>query len=294
MRFLVTGASGQLGGYLLRELAARKLETVAWSGSRRGSLFGVDLQPVELAHRNSVAAAFRQARPDIVIHAGALARVADCFRDPEHARLVNAQGSASIAEAAAEARARLLHTSTDLVFNGEQGNYREGDAPTPLSVYGRTKADAERAVQAAPRSLVVRVSLLFGPSVVGRPTFLDEQVSSARTGKPITLFKDEWRTPLSLKTAASALVTLAQSEEAGILHLGGPERISRLEMGERLATFLGVAPSFIRPVRRDEAASEEPRPRDTSLNSTRWRSLFPTQPWPSWEAALGEFLDLSH
>ncbi len=293
MRILVTGASGQLGGYLLRELAARNVDTVAWSGSRRGSLFGADLRAVDLADRDTVAAAFRQARPDVVIRGGALARVADCFRDPERARLVNTQGSASIAELAAEAGVRLLHVSTDLVFDGERGNYREDDAPTPRSVYGRTKADAERAVRSAPRGLVVRVSLLFGPSVVGRPTFFDEQVTAARNGKPIALFMDEWRTPLSLKTAVSALVALAQSKEAGILHLGGPERMSRLEMGKRLAAFLGVSASFIRAVRRNGAPSEEHRPRDTSLVSSRWRALYPDHPWPSWEAALAEFFDSS-
>jgi len=293
MRVLVTGASGQLGGYLLRELAARNVETVAWSGSRRGSLFGADLRPVDLADRNAVAAAFRQARPDVVIHAGALARVADCFREPERARLVNSQGSAWITELAAETEVRLLHISTDLIFDGERGNYREDDAPAPLSVYGRTKADAETAVRSAPRTLVVRMSLLFGTSVVGRPTFFDEQVTAARNGKPIALFADEWRTPLSLKTAASALVALAQSKEAGILHLGGPERMSRLEMGERLAAFLGVCPSFIRAVRRGEAPSEEARPRDTSLDSSGWRALYPDHPWPSWEAALAEFFDSS-
>jgi len=293
MRVLVTGASGQLGGYLLRELAAHNVETVAWSGSRQGSVFGAVLRPVDLADCNAAAAGFRQARPDVVIHAGALARVADCFRDPERARLVNTQGSALIAELSREAGARLVHISTDLVFDGERGNYREDDAPAPLSVYGRTKTDAEHAVLSVSRGLVVRVSLLFGPSVVGRPTFFDEQVAAARNGRPIALFADEWRAPLSLKTAASALVTLAQSKEAGILHLGGPERLSRLEMGERLAAFLGVGPSFIRAVRRGEAPSEEARPRDTSLDSSRWRALYPDHPWPSWEAALAEFFDSS-
>jgi len=144
-------------------------------------------------------------------------------------------------------------------------------------------------VRSAPRGLVVRVSLLFGPSVVGRPTFFDDQVTAARTGKAVALFMDEWRTPLSLKSAASALVALAQSEEAGILHLGGPERMSRLEMGERLAAFLRVDPSFIRAVRREESPSEESRPRDTSLDSSHWRALYPDHPWPSWEAALAEF-----
>jgi dTDP-4-dehydrorhamnose reductase len=290
MRHLLTGASGQLGGYLLRELAARNLETVAWSGTRGGALFGVNLQPVDLTDHAKVAAAFREARPDVVIHAAARSRIVDCYRDPEHARLVNTRGSALLAELSAEAGARLLYVSTDLVFDGEKGDYREHDAPSPLSVYGRSKADAERAVLTMSRNLVVRVSLLFGPSVVGRLSFFDEQVTAGRNGKGVTLFMDDWRTPLSLKTAASALVELARSGETGILHLGGPEKMSRVDMGQRLAAFLGVDPSFIRAIRRDEAALEEPRPRDTSLDSSRWRAIFPNHPWPDYEQELCEFI----
>jgi dTDP-4-dehydrorhamnose reductase len=284
MRVIVTGASGQLGGYLLRELAGQAV--MAWSGSRTGELFGATLLPVDLVDRDSVVAAFRAARPDVVIHAGALANVSNCFRDPKRARNVNTFGTQLLAELAEEARCRLIYVSTDLVFDGKRGGYREEDTPSPISEYGRTKADGERAVLAIPRGLVVRVSLLFGPTVVGRPTFFDEQVERARNDKPISLFSDEWRTPLSLKVAARALVALASTDVTGILHLGGPERMSRLEMGQRLSEYLGVSAAWIRATRCEEASTEEPRPRDVSLDSSRWRNQFPQIPWPEWEDAL--------
>jgi dTDP-4-dehydrorhamnose reductase len=286
MRILVTGASGQLGVYLLRELRGRPDDVVAWSGTRAGELFGTPLRPVDLADRDGVAAAFRSARPDIVIHAAALSSVARCHREPEAARAVNAGGSECLAELAEAAGARLLLVSTDLVFDGERGWYTEGDAPSPLSVYGRTKALAEAAVQAHPRGVVARVSLLFGPTLVGRPSFFDEQVAALRERRPCTLFADEWRTPLSLFSAARALVALARSDYVGVLHLGGPERMSRLEMGQRLAGFLGEDPSSIVVTTRGAVAAPEPRPRDVSLDSSRWRGLFPHQDWPAWEEAL--------
>jgi dTDP-4-dehydrorhamnose reductase len=284
MRVLLTGASGQLGGYFLRELAGQPV--IAWSGSRTGELFGVTLQPVDLADRDSAVTAFRESRPDVVVHAAAMAKVSECLRDPERARLVNARGTELLAELADEARCRLIYVSTDLVSDGERGGYREEDAPSPVSVYGRTKVDGERAVLAMPRGLVARVSLLFGPSIIGRPTFFDEQVAGARNGKPIALLSDEWRTPLSLMTAARAFVSLVRSDVTGILHLGGPERMSRLEMGQRLAAFLGVSAAWIQAMRRDEAATEEPRPRDVSLDSSRWRRSFPQVLYPKWEYAL--------
>jgi dTDP-4-dehydrorhamnose reductase len=285
MRLLLTGASGQLGAYLLRQLRADGGEVVAWSGHDAGERFGTRLLPVDLADPDAVAAAFRAARPDVVLHAGAMARVAGCHRDPALARRVNTEATALLAELAAAAGGGLVFVSTDMVFDGERAPYREEDESAPLSVYGRTKADAEGAVRAA-GGLVVRVSLLYGPGLSGRPSFFDEQTAALRSGRPLTLFEDEWRTPLALPAAAQALVGLTRSGVTGTLHVGGPERLSRLEMGLRLAEALGVPPTAVMAGKRDAAPGAESRPRDLSLDSTRWRGLFPHAPWPGWAEVL--------
>ena len=260
----------------------------AWSGAPRSDLFGAPLRPVPLTDRAATAAAFRDARPDAVIHCAALSSVAGCHREPALAEAINVGGTRWLAELADEARTRLLYVSTDLVFDGERGGYVEEDAPAPLSVYGRTKARAEAAVRTCPRGLVVRVSLLFGPTLTGRPTFFDQQLLALRERRPCTLFADEWRTPLSLTTAAAALIALAESDCTGVLHVGGPERMSRLETGQRFAAFLGADASMIVAAGRGDVPAAGPRPRDTSLDSSRWRGLFPHQPWPAWEEALRE------
>jgi dTDP-4-dehydrorhamnose reductase len=290
MGILVTGASGHLGGYLLRELRRRGRSVVAWSGSRTGSLFDYPLRPVDLADPDAVATAFREARPEVVLHAGALASLADCHRDGERARSVNTLGSATLAELADEAAIRLVFVSTDLVFDGERGGYREEDAVSPLSTYGRTKAAAERAVLAHPGGAVVRVPLLFGPSLIGQPTFFDQQTAALREGRPIALFHDEWRTPLDFRTAAQSLAALAETAFVGVLHVGGPERMSRVEMGQRLAARLRRDPAAIVAVSRNRDPAAERRPRDTSLDCSRWRRLFPQQEWPGWNEALNQLL----
>jgi dTDP-4-dehydrorhamnose reductase len=187
---------------------------------------------------------------------------------------------------AARAGARLLLVSTDLVFDGEQGNYRETDGSRPLSVYGHTKLAAEKAVLAYPRNLVARISLLFGPTLVQRTSFFDEQVSALRERRPCKLFSDEWRTSLGLESAARALIALVHSDFQGTIHVGGPERLSRLEMGIRLARSLHRDPSVFVGVSRTSIGSREPRPRDLSLDSTLWKQLFPDEPWPAFENAL--------
>jgi dTDP-4-dehydrorhamnose reductase len=284
-RLLITGAGGQLGAYLLHRLQGTAGAT-AWTGSQGGDRFGFPLRCVDLADPGAVAAAFREAQPDRVIHAGAWAKVADCHRDPVLADRVNVAGTALLAELASAARARLVLVSTDLVFDGEHAPYREDDRPAPLSAYGRTKAAAEQAVREMPRGVVARLSLLYGPSLAGRPSFFDEQAAALRQGRAVTLFADEWRTPLDMGTAAEALTALAMSDITGILHIGGPQRLSRLEMGQQLERFLGVHGPNLIAVGRNDLPAAEPRPRDTSLDSSRWRRLFPSLPWPAWDEAL--------
>ncbi len=287
-RLLITGASGQLGAYLLRALQGRTPSVLAWSGSRQGQLFGFPLHCIDLSNPTEVRRRFREASPQVIIHAAAMARLGDCLNNPERAHAVNARAAGLLAEEAGRAEARLIHVSTDLVFDGEQAPYREEAQPLPLSLYGRTKAEAEQLVLAHPGTLVVRVSLLFGPSRNGQPSFFDQQMDALRGGQSVTLFADEWRTPLALTTAARALLELAGSSRTGILHLGGPERLSRLEMGQRLAAFLGLPKERITAALRPTTG--EPRPRDVALDSSRWRSLFPDQPWPRLEQALDEML----
>src|SRR5262245_63643141 len=128
-RFLVTGATGQLGAYLVRELRRRGHEVVAWSGTSTGNVQGVRADPVDLTQPDLVVSTFRQAPPTCVIHAAAMAAVADCARHPWQADTINRRGTALLAELAATARSRFVFVSTDLVFDGENPPYGEGDPP---------------------------------------------------------------------------------------------------------------------------------------------------------------------
>jgi dTDP-4-dehydrorhamnose reductase len=286
---LLTGASGRLGAYLLRQLQSSDIRVVPWSHSWTGALFGFPLQSVDLAQRDQVVRAFRQAQPRWIIHTAALSSVANCFRDPDLARAINRTSTELLAELAKDCGARLVLASTDLVFDGTKGNYGETDSPQPLSTYGWSKLGGEQVVLANPNAVVARLSLLYGPALVAeRPGYFDQQIAGLRSGHPINCFVDEWRTPLSYQTAAQALVVLTRSEFQGLIHIGGPERWSRWEMGLQLARRLGARTELVRAIQRTEAPVPEPRPEDNSLDSTLWRRHFPNHRWPAFVEALQE------
>ena len=289
MRILVTGASGNLGSYILRELQNIGLDVVAWSGTRTGKFFDTQLTPVDLADRDAVVVAFRESQPAVVLHAGALSTVAACYADPKLAETINVEATKLLTELATDANARLIYVSTDLVFDGEQGWYREKDDPAPTSIYGKTKFRAERAVARHPNHVIARISLLFGPTLIAKPSFFEKQMNALRDRVKLNLFNDEWRTPLSFLTVARGLVQVARSGFGGLLHMGGPERMNRWEAGQRLAQALGLDDKSLVPTQRSNAPSTEPRPRDVSLDSSLWRQHFPDSDWPAFEAALKQY-----
>jgi dTDP-4-dehydrorhamnose reductase len=205
-----------------------------------------------------------------MVNAAALSRVADCAADPVLAERVNAELAERVAQLAAARGIRLVHVSTDLVFGavaaGPAGLAE--DAPVaPLSVYGRTKAEGERRVLAVnPAALVVRLPLLFGDSRGRGLGASDALLAAVADGERPGLFVDEFRTPLDVGDAARAIVELADGKERGVLHVAGPERLSRYELGLAVLVARGFAKTeaerAVRAASRSEFGGPERRAGD--------------------------------
>jgi dTDP-4-dehydrorhamnose reductase len=184
-------------------------------------------------------------------------------QDGPEARDVNVTGSENVARAAAAVGARLLHLSTDVVFDGHKGSpYTEEDAPRPCTEYGRSKAEAERRVAAAcPEALIVRTSL-----IVGGPGHEPSKHELAALDPTLTFYEDELRSPVQVTDLARALLELAAQDVMGLLHVAGPDDVSRAALAELVAG---------RPVRR--ATAPPGRPLDCRLDSSVARALLRTR-----------------
>jgi dTDP-4-dehydrorhamnose reductase len=287
-RWLVTGAGGQLGSVLLGRLvgsgrAALGLASLGGPLPHRG-----ECRRADITDSDALAAVVREAKPAIIVHCAAVIDVNAAFHSPDLARRTNVEATARLTELAAEMGARLAFVSTDLVFDGTAAPYAEDAPPQPLSVYGRTKVEAEGLVAGYSRGVIVRPPLMYGVPAASRQTTFLRQLAAIREGTELRLFTDEFRTPMALVDAADAVIAAAGSEVTGTLHIAGPQRLSRLEMGLIAARAMGCADERIVAIEQRDVASPEPRPADVSLDCGMFTRVFGKPPGRSMSEAMHE------
>jgi dTDP-4-dehydrorhamnose reductase len=240
---------------------------------------------VELTDEEALARLLDAARPDAVVHAAAIGRANHCEERPDEAERVNARLPGTLARECHERGLRLVALSTDLVFAGDRSFLREDDATGPLGIYGRTKLAGEQAVlSACPAAAVVRVALILGRGHGPRATSTESVARALRGGQAVRLFTDEHRTPVDPESVADAVFRLLECPAAGRFHLGGPERISRHDLGLRVARWLGLPDGGIVAGRQADHAGPDLRAADVSLDSGRARRELGWEPRPIDEA----------
>ncbi len=257
----ITGAGGLIGSHLLQ---------CAPAYAPRWRVIGLTRAQLDLSDFKAVRRRFEQERPALILHCAALSRSVACEADPALARRLNVDLTAHLAELAGEIP--FVFFSTDLVFDGRQGHYRESDATAPLGVYAATKTEAERIVLKHPGHTVIRTSLNGGTSPTGDRAFNEEMRRAWQQGRTLRLFTDEFRCPIPARITARAVWELADLNRPGLYHLAGCERLSRWQIGQLIAQRWPTLRPQIEPGSlRDYQGA--PRAPDTSLDCTRLQSL---------------------
>lgn len=279
---LLTGASGFLGHHIARRLLADEHDVVGTFGAHAEHLpQHPRCQPVavDLTDEASIEKAFRVAWPEVVIHTAAITEIKACEVDPARAEAVNVAATRKLARLCAAFGARFMLLSTDQVFDGEEGGYREHSVARPIHGYGRSKLQAEEAARRNhPSPTILRICLAYGTSPTTDRSASEKVVNALRTGQRAGLFTDEIRSPVLAEDVASACVELMLERTLPLLHLGGPERVSRHDFGLAVARAYGLDETLVQPVSLAEANLLPPRPRDVSFDTRRIRSLLTRPP----------------
>jgi dTDP-4-dehydrorhamnose reductase len=211
------------------------------------------------------AALLEQAEADIVVHCAALSSRLECEGNPAYAQRVNRDAPARLAATCAERGTPFFFISTDLVFNGSAAPYSEQDPVTPASVYAETKAEAEIAVRKAHAgAYILRTALMYGLQADGMPgSFLTWNLGKPLRGETVELYTNQYRRPLHAPDVPRAILALrAHRAPAGVYHLAGPDRLSRMEIGTVLARHFAFPTDLLLP-------ATLPVVDDTSLSVTR-------------------------
>lgn len=272
MRALVIGASGQVGGALVRALAGR-------GHAVTGTYATVPVDsatPLDLRDRQGVERLIREAAPDWVFCPGGLAHVDWCEDHPDEALQINVVGPVVAAHAGAAVGAGFVYYSSEYVFDGAGGPYGEEDPPRPLSVYGRTKLQGEQALlEAMPRALVIRTAGVYGPERQGK-NFVFQLLRRCRAREPARVPVDQLSSPTYNRDLAAASVELAERQARGLFHVAGAEVLGRYAFARLACEVFDVDPWCLEPVMTAALGQRASRPLGGGLRIDKALSLLDT------------------
>jgi dTDP-4-dehydrorhamnose reductase len=276
---LITGAGGRLGRAL--QDAAAETHPAAVFATR---------DELDVTDYWRLLAELERIRPTVVVNAASFTHVDGCEADPARAALANEAGARHVARACAQVGARLVHVSTDLVFDGALSRaHREDDPPAPLSIYGRTKLAGERAVaEELPEATILRASWFFGE---GAGKFPENFLERLEAGRPLELVADRYGSPTYIPDLAEAIVRLLDMRYAGVLHFTNRgAATTRYHFVRRAAEEIGLDTSRLRPVSHvDWKGDLAPRPLNSALDPSLFARLTGLAP-RTWEEAQDAYL----
>lgn len=267
-RLLVTGASGFLGWNLCKT-AVTNYDVHGTFKEHMCTMSGVTMHHIDCTDHTALSHLFDVVNPEAVIHTAAAADPNYCQTHPEQSASINIASSVALAKLCAQKAIPFVYTSSDLVFDGKNAPYQESDPTCPLSLYGEQKAETEKHILAqCSTAIICRMPLMYGDAPAHAKSFIHPMVAALKSGRELKLFTDEFRTPCSAIDASKGLLLAAEKMPRGIYHLGGPQRLSRYDIGSILAQSLRITPK-ITPCRQKDIQMAAPRAADVSMNSTK-------------------------
>jgi dTDP-4-dehydrorhamnose reductase len=287
-RILLTGANGLLGQKFVRLCANHpgvELLATARGPERIGAALNasnVSYRSLDIESSADWEAALLDFRPDVVLHAAAMTQVDDCEKEPVVCQRLNVDAVRLGAEISSRHGAHFVLLSTDFVFDGAEGPYDETAVPNPLSVYGRSKHDAELIVQSLPTPWsIVRTVLVVGQvEGLSRSNIVLWASNSLRAGKSLPVVVDQWRSPTWAEDLARGCLAVAQRRAQGIYHISGGETLSVFDFVVRIAQVFQLDASLIQPVSTESLAQPAQRPARTGFVLDKARRDLAYEPTP--------------
>jgi len=268
-RILICGSNGLLGQRLALMLSTRTEYEVLNTSHHRSFVFDhqlFDYTQLDVTRKGDVKSLVSSFQPDVIMNAAGATNVDWCEAHREEAWNANVHGVEHLIEAARKVRAKLIHVSTDYVFDGKSGDYAEQDKPNPINYYGKTKLAGENAIRISEIDYaIVRTIVVYGYGINVRKNFALWVIESLKQSVPIRCVDDQISNPTYVGDLAFGMIKIAELDKSGIFHLCGSERVSRYDFALRIAKVFGLDASTISVVKTNDLHQAAARPMVTGF-----------------------------
>ena len=276
MKILITGSNGLLGQKLVKQLLNKNISFLASSKgeNRNPQCPNTHYVQMDITNPSQVSAIFQEYLPSAVIHTAAITNVDYCESNISECKEVNVAATNILFHAAQSINAQLIALSTDFVFDGVRGNYKETDAPNPLSVYARSKLAAEQLLQVSNYKnwAIVRTIIVFGEgSNLSRSNIVLWAKEALSSGKELNIIDDQFRAPTWADDLAWACIRIAMMKKKGMFHISGPETFSIYDLVLRVAKSCGLETESLNKTTSESLNQAAKRPPKTGFDLTKAR-----------------------
>jgi len=285
MNILITGANGFAGYYFVKKLLEQNHTVIATGKGESRLPFSNHpnfvYEEMDFTNPYSIDSVFNKYKPDVVIHSGAISKPDDCEKDQVLAYMVNVEGTVHLMMNAAEYKSFFIFISTDFVFDGKTGMYKEDDERQPMNYYGRTKMEAENAVMDYEYDWsIVRTVLVYGKPQAGRNNILTVVKNKLEKGEGYNVFNDQVRTPTYVEDLTAAVSKIIDNKATGIYHISGEEVLTPYQMAIEAASFLNLDKSLLKKVVAADMHQLAIRPLKTGFNIDKAKKELGFKPTP--------------
>jgi len=275
LKFLVTGSAGLIGHQVVKDLSETHEVFSCYNKSKPE--FGIPTK-MDLLNHEMISNVLSEKNPDIVIHLGAMTAVDLCDTQQDNALKINSQATEILAKECSKINSFMVYVSTDYVFNGNSGLYKENAVTNPLGFYGKSKLLGEKSIQNFSSNwCIARTSTPFGlhPTKKSFPIWVIENLQKQ---KQIDVLTDQFTSPTYVPSLSRMLIEISERHLTGIIHVAGASKISRYEMASLVSDKLGLDGKLLREISINDIKWEAQRPKDSSLNVSKAISTLNQKP----------------
>lgn len=278
-KLIIFGGSGLVGGNLTKIAQKNGWKVFIADSFYRSGLDNIEWKTIDITDKKQVEQVIEEIRPDAAVNLAAIADIDKAEQEKELAWKVNVQGAGNIAESCAKYGVRYVFFSSDAVFDGKGGNYREDACTAPVNYYGYTKAEAEKEVLSfKPDAVIVRISLVIGFPATGGNSFFGGLQKKLDEGMEILCPVDEVRTPVDVLTLSMCVLELAESDFSGILHIGSTGSINRYDLTRKAARSMGYDESLVKPAAPQlQSMARAPRHKNGIISVSKAQGILKTR-----------------